>query len=307
MDKQLSYQAPSDSSPLSNVRAGTWKDFINVIKPGIIRSNLLASLAGFWVASQWEIDYINLIWMLIGSTLIMASSCAFNNYYDREMDMKMTRTRDRALPMGRLQPGVVLWYSIILGVAGLAVLFLLVNPLSGVLGLVGMVVYAIIYTIWLKRTSTWSTSVGAISGAMPPVIGYVAVTETFDLGALLLFAILFLWQPPHFWALGIRRTEEYRAAGFPLLPVVKGIKRTKIQMIPYVALLLPVSILLYVYDYVGWICLGISVIFSLSWLILTLAGLWTKVDELWAKKNFLFSINYIMVVLIIIIIDTVHK
>src|SRR5690606_9760353 len=124
----------------------------------------------------------------------------------------------------------------------------------------------VIYTIWLKRTSTWSTSVGGISGAMPPVIGYVAVSGEMDLGAWLLFAMLFLWQPPHFWALGIRRKEEYRAAGYPLLPVVKGTLRTKIQMIPYVVLLVASTVLLFVYDYVGWIFLIVSGALGLIWL-----------------------------------------
>ncbi|WP_152396808.1 heme o synthase [Paenibacillus guangzhouensis] len=310
MDKQLSYQAPSsDSAPLSQVsiQAGSWKDFINVIKPGILRSNLIAAFGGFWLASKWDINFVSLVWMLLGTTLVMASSCAFNNYYDREMDMKMTRTRDRALPTGRLTPTVVLWYSIILGVLGLAVLFVFTNVLAGVLGLVGMLVYGGIYTLWLKRTSTWSTSVGAISGAMPPVIGYVAVTNAIDMGAILLFALLFLWQPPHFWALGIRRVEEYRAAGFPLLPVVKGIRRTKFQMIPYVALLVLVSVLFYVYGYVGWIFLCVATLLSAAWLFMTFSGFKAKVDEIWAKKHFFMSINYLMVVFFIMIIDTAHK
>lgn len=308
MDKQLSYKAPSDNTPLSQValRAGSWKDFLNVIKPGILRSNLIAAFGGFWLASKWNIDYISLIWMLLGTTLVMASSCAFNNYYDRELDMKMTRTADRALPTGRLTPAVVLWYSIVLGILGLGVLFLFVNVLAGVLGIVGMLVYGGIYTMWLKRTSTWSTSVGAISGAMPPVIGYVAVTEQIDIGAILLFALLFLWQPPHFWALGIRRVEEYRAAGFPLLPVVKGIKRTKIQMVPYVTLLVAVSILFYAYGYVGWIFLSIATLLSVIWLIMTLSGFKAKLDEAWAKQNFFMSINYLMVVFIVMIFDTAH-
>ena len=236
MDKQMTYRGPSDSVTLTPgpIRVGLWKEFIQLTKPGIIRSNLMAAFAGFWVAAKWDIPWLTLLWMVAGTTLVLASSCVFNNYFDRDFDMKMERTKKRALPEGRLTPNTVLSYAIILGAAGLAVLFGLVNILSGIVGIAGMFFYVVIYTLWLKRTSTWSTSVGGISGAMPPVIGYVAVTGQLDMGAALLFALLFLWQPPHFWALGIRRVEEYRAAGYPLLPVVKGITRTKWQMIPYV-------------------------------------------------------------------------
>lgn len=309
MDNQWRYQSSSDSAAMSAKlppKGASWRDFITVTKPGIIRSNLIAAFAGFWLASGWNVQYGSLIWTLLGTMLVMASACVFNNYFDRDLDMKMERTRERGLPTGRLKPGVVRVYGIILGILGLAVLFTFSGVLAGVFGIVGVFVYVVVYTLWLKRTSTWSTSVGAISGAMPPVIGYVAVTGKVDLGAVLLFAMLFLWQPPHFWALGIRRKEEYRAAGFPLLPVVKGVRRTKYQMIPYVALLLPIPVLMYVYNYAGIFFLVISSALSLIWLYLTLKGLRVKDDEAWAKQNFFFSINYLTVSLIVLVLNTTH-
>jgi heme o synthase len=160
--------------------------------------------------------------------------------------------------------------------------------------------------MWLKRTSTWSTSIGGISGAMPPVIGYCSVTDSIDIGAWILFAWLFLWQPAHFWSLAIRRVEEYRAAGFPLLPVVKGIERTKLQMIPYIALLIPTGILLYTYDYVGVVFLIISTLLSTGWLVQTLMGLRAKDIDKWAKTNFLISVNYLMIIFILMMVDTAH-
>ncbi|SEU19991.1 heme o synthase [Paenibacillus sp. NFR01] len=308
MDNQLRYQASSDSASMSakSPEGASWRDFVTVTKPGIIRSNLIAAFAGYWVASGWDVAYGRLILTLLGTMLVMASACVFNNYFDRDLDMKMERTRERGLPTGRLKPATVLVYAIVLGIAGLAVLFAFSGVLAGIFGFVGMFVYVVVYTLWLKRTSTWSTSVGAISGAMPPVIGYVAVTGTVDLGAWLLFAMLFLWQPPHFWALGIRRKEEYRAAGFPLLPVVKGVRRTKLQMIPYVTLLLPVPVLLYAYDYAGIFYLVIALALSVAWLYLTLKGLSAKDDETWAKKNFFFSINYLTLSLIALVLNTIH-
>src|SRR5690606_22402345 len=244
------------------------------------------------------------IWMLIGSTLTMASATVINNYYDRELDMKMERTRNRTLPSQRMKPAHVLIYGIILGVVGLTVLFTQVNVISGILGVIGWIAYIVIYTMWLKRTSTWSTSVGGISGAMPPVIGYCAVTSEFDMGAFLLFAFLFLWQPAHFWSLAIRRVEEYRAAGFPLLPVVKGVKRTKIQMIPYLVLLLVTVILLYTYNLAGMFYLIVSTVLTVIWIIHTLTGFTAKDDDKWAKTNFLISVNYLMIVFIMLIINT---
>lgn len=309
MDR-ISYTAPTESAALSvrptpPGKTATWKDFIALTKPGILRSNLIAAFAGFWVASQWHLQYGKLILMLLGTVLVMASSCVFNNYFDRDMDMKMSRTQNRVLPTGKMSPKTVLWYAIILGILGLSVLFIGNGWLAGAFGALGMLVYVVVYTLWLKRSSTWSTSIGAISGAMPPVIGYVAAAGKVDLGAILLFAMLFLWQPPHFWALGIRRVEEYRAAGFPLLPVVKGIPRTKVQMIPYLVLLLPIPVLMYVYGYTGLWFLVIGELLSLSWLLMALMGFKSQENEAWAKKVFLFSINYLTVSMIVMILDTV--
>lgn len=286
------------------------KDLISLTKPRLLRLNMFAALGGYWVASKWQIDIMLMIWMLIGSTLTMASATVVNNYWDRELDLRMERTKNRTLPMGRMKPASVLAYGLILGITGIAILFLLVNTITGILGLIGWLAYIVIYTIWLKRTSTWSTSVGGISGAMPPVIGYCAVVGTVDIGAWLLFAFLFLWQPAHFWSLAIRRVEEYRTAGFPLLPVVKGIKRTKLQMIPYIFLLLPTVILIYVYDYAGIYFLIIALLFTVAWLIHTLMGLKitdTKETDKWAKINFIISINYLMIVFIAMIANTLPQ
>jgi protoheme IX farnesyltransferase len=281
----------------------SWRDYVHVTKPRIVLSNLIAAFAGFWLASRWEIDWGLMVVTLAGSALVMGSACAFNNVVDREMDVKMERTSRRPLAVGRLKPRSVIIYAAILFLIGEALLFA-ANALTALFGFIGFFVYVVVYTIWLKRTSTWSTSVGGISGAMPPVIGYVAVTNEADIGAWLLFAILFLWQPPHFWALGIRRVEEYRAAGFPLLPVVKGVRRTKIQMVPYVALLIAATTLMYVYDYVGIFYLIVTGAMGLIWLAYCLAGFVAKDDASWARKTFLFSVNYLTVINIMLVLNT---
>ncbi|MBP3962299.1 heme o synthase [Paenibacillus lignilyticus] len=281
-----------------------FKEYVALTKPNLVRLNAFAGFGGFWVASKWDIDWLLLLYMLIGSVLTMASACVINNYWDRELDKKMERTKNRALPTNRLSPTNVLVYGIVLGIAGVTVLFTLVNPISGWLGLLGFFVYVVIYTMWLKRTSTWSTSIGGVSGAMPPVIGYCAVTGVVDEGAWLLFALLFLWQPAHFWSLAIRRVEEYRAAGFPLLPVIKGIHRTKLQMNPYILLLIPTGILFFTYGYVGYAFLIISLLGGVLWLVHTLIGLKAQDNNKWAKTNFIISINYLMIVFLVMIVDT---
>lgn len=300
MNKQMGVKSSSNTTiPVK------WRDFWDITKPRIIRTNLIAAFGGFWLASQWNIQWTVLMMMLLGTSLVMASSCVLNNYFDRDLDTRMDRTKDRATATGRMKPSIVLWYAIVLGVTGMLILFQ-INLLSGLLGLLGMFVYVVIYTLWLKRTSTWSTSIGGISGAMPPVIGYCAVTGRIDMGAWLLFAYLFLWQPPHFWTLAIRQREDYARAGFPLLPVVKGVERTKWQMIPYVTLLIPVSILFYTYHYAGIFFLIVSLISGGLWLIDCLKGLRIspeKTDD-WAKKNFLYSIQYLTITFILMILNT---
>ncbi|MCL6457966.1 MAG: heme o synthase [Gorillibacterium sp.] len=285
-------------------RSFTWKDFVYITKPGILFSNLITVFGGFWLASHWEIQWVLLLWTLLGTTLVMASGCVLNNYLDRELDVKMARTRKRALPAGRLQARIVFIYGIALGAIGTAILYVFVNPLTALLGLIGVVVYVIIYTAWLKRTSVWCTTVGAIAGAMPPMMGYVAVTQRIDEIAIILFAILFLWQPPHFWALGVRRMEEYRAAGFPMLPVVKGVRATKISMLRYVIPLIPVSLTLYLYDVVGLVYLIGSAVLGLGWLYFVAQGFKEQDDDRWAKKVFIYSINYLMLMFLLMILDT---
>lgn len=310
MEKHLEIGLKADETA-STVEVSTqplsWRDFVQLAKPGIIFSNSITAFGGFWIASGWKIDWVLMIFTLIGTALVMASGCVLNNYLDRDMDTKMTRTQKRVLASGKISPQIVLTYGILLGVIGISILGLLTSPLAALLGLIGLFVYVWIYTAWFKRTSVWSTFVGSFSGAMPPVIGYCAVTPELDKGALILFGILFLWQPPHFWALGIRRMEEYRAAGFPLLPVVRGTYVTKISMIRYIVLLVPVSLMLTFFGYTGQIYLYTATVLGLWWAFLCIKGFKAQDEELWAKKTFIFSINYLTILFLVMVIDTVAR
>lgn len=310
MGKQIGLDLPADSAQAvaeAEVNQGpaTWRDFVQLAKPGIIFSNSITAFGGFWVASGWNVNWLQMLYTMIGTALVMASGCVLNNYLDRDMDTKMARTQNRATATGKLPAQVVLWYGIILGIIGVSGLWLLVNPMSALLGMLGLFLYVWVYTAWFKRTSVWSTFVGSFSGAVPPVIGYCAVHQDLDAGALILFGIMFLWQPPHFWALGIRRVEEYRAAGFPLLPVVKGSYITKMAMMRYVVLIVPVSLLLYVYGYVNVVYFYAAALMGLYWVFLCLKGFKAEDEVQWAKKMFIYSINYLTLLFIIIVLTTV--
>ncbi|WP_163855520.1 heme o synthase [Paenibacillus elgii] len=287
--------------------ATAWKDWVSVIKPRIMTSNLFCAFAGYCLASRWEFDLSVLTYMLVGTALILAAASMANNVLDRFRDVHMERTRNRPLPGGRLNPRIVAAAAIVAGLIGLAVLYAFGNPLSMALGFVGIFVYVVIYTAWLKPTSTWSTSVGGISGAMPPMIGYCSYSNELNLGAWLLFLVLFLWQPPHFWALGILKKDEYRAAGYPLLPVVKGARRTKWQMLPYVAALFPVTYLLYAHDCVGAVYLLTSTALLGIWFLQCLSGLFTKDDRGWAKASFKLSLYYLTFSFLIIIVESAWR
>lgn len=289
-------------------RRATIKDYYKLIKPGIIISNSLATFAGFWIASGKQIDsWALLFFSMVGTALVMASGTVLNNYLDRDLDAKMIRTSKRALPSGLIKPSVVLIYGICLGVIGLTMLYFGTTMLAALFGLLGLFIYVWIYTAWFKRTSEWSTFVGAFSGAMPPVVGYYSIDDAPGMaGALILFAFLFLWQPPHFWALGIMRTEDYRAAGFPLLPVVKGTEVTKFAMMRYIVLIVPVSILLTVYGYTGTFYLIGATVLGLVWAVIGFMGFKQGTDnDKWARKMFLFSINYLTILLLLMVLDTV--
>lgn len=288
-------------------KEGVLRDWVELTKPRILQLNLFAAFGGYWLAAKWSVHAGTLLWMLLGTTLTMASACVMNNIWDYRLDRKMTRTKTRPLATGRLSLKSAWLYAIVLGLAGESVLFWKVNTLCGWLGLTGIVVYVLIYTMWLKRTSTWSTAIGGVSGAMPPVIGYCSFTNELDMGAVLLFALLFLWQPAHFWSLAIRRVEEYRAAGYPLLPVQKGIRRTQHQMIPYVLLLVPTVLLLYWLNYAGVVFLCVALAASAAWGWHTLRGTSAGSTDRWARTNFLFSVNYLMIVFIIMIVDTTGR
>lgn len=287
-------------------RTGTIRDLISVTKVGITLANLMTVFAGLWVAAAGQDDGVSgslIFYTLIGTAMVIMAGTCLNNYIDRDLDKHMERTSARALPNGRLNPLVVLWIGIGFAVVGTSLLTFLVNPLTALVGLVGLFDYVVIYTMWLKRTSTLSTVWGGISGAVPIVMGWTAVTNNMDMGAWILFLWMFLWQPPHFLALAIRRADDYGKAGIPLLPVVKGFEVTKRHMLRWVSALIPASFLLFWYSPVGYAYLITATVLGLGWLVLSVYGFFAKDTIKWARISFVFSLIYLTVLNIVMIVE----
>jgi len=179
----------------------------------------------------------------------------------------------------------------------------LVNPLAALLAMIGHFVYVGVYSLWLKRTTTLNTVIGGISGAVPPMIGWVAVTGSIDPPAWILFIFMFLWQPPHFLALAMRKVEDYRAAGVPMLPVVRGFTEAKRQNLLYVAAMVPASLLLVQMGVVGLLYLVVATVLGLVYIGLSLEGFFTKDDNRWARRMFVYSLVYLTVMLLVMIVD----
>jgi protoheme IX farnesyltransferase len=193
-----------------------------------------------------------IFWVTIGGYLMAGGANAINMWFDRDIDTHMARTRLRPIAAGRISPAVGLAFGVTLGVGAFALFWHFVNPLSAWLALGGLLFYVFIYTVWLKRTSTQNIVVGGAAGAFPPLVGWAAMTGGIDLVAVYLFAIVFFWTPPHFWALALIKRGEYARVGVPMLPVIRGERRTKVEMLVYTLLLLPLTLLPAAFGAMGW-------------------------------------------------------
>lgn len=279
-----------------------FKTYYQLTKPGIIYGNAITAAAGFLLASKGHVDIKLFLAALIGLSFIIASGCVFNNYLDRDIDAKMQRTKNRAIVRGAVSKKGAIIFGALLLVLGCAVLSLFTNHYSLSAALTGFLVYVFIYTP-LKRRTVYGTLIGAIAGATPPVVGYTAVTNRFDSGALILFLILVCWQMPHFYAIAIYRLKDYAAASIPVLPVKQGIKTAKMHMLLYVAAFIFAAASLTYFGFTGYVYLGVMLLLGLFWLWMALKGFKVTDNTLWAKKMFRFSLVVITLLCVIIPID----
>lgn len=266
------------------------KKYLFLTKPGILFGNFVTTLGGFFLAAQGQVDFLLLILTLLGTTLVVASGCVINNIIDQDIDHKMERTQNRALVKKTISPTVAFLFAVVLGFIGFALLWFEVNAYAFLFAIIGFVVYVFFYSLWSKRTSIHQTIIGSISGASPPVIGYVAVSQQFDVAALLIFLAYGLWQMPHSWAIAIYRFDDYKNAGIPILPVARSVYRTKVECVIYILLFAAVLNGLYCFGYTNIFFLITFNALTAYWLYLAIIGFKAKNDQIWAKRVFLYSV-----------------
>jgi protoheme IX farnesyltransferase len=276
-----------------------FKLYYRLAKPGIVYGNVMAVAAGFLLASKWHVNFGLLLAVLAGMVLVIASACVSNNYIDRDIDKKMSRTKKRALVSGEIAGRSALIFGSMLGIAGFLILGLYSNGLTLATAIVGWFFYVFIYG-YAKRHSVHGTLVGAIPGATPPVAGYLAVTDHLDGGALSLFLILVCWQMPHFYAIAMFRRDDYKAASLPVWPVKNGMRSTKLQILLYVSLFTVAVSLLGVLGYAGSGFLVVMVLLGLYWLWRAAQGFRAKDDVKWARKMFGSSLIVLLVLCVML-------
>jgi len=280
------------------------KKYIFVTKPGIVFGNLISVAGGLLLASKGRIDVTLLLCTLIGMSMVIASGCVFNNVIDRKMDRKMTRTQNRVLARGLMSPGVALLYGTLLGVAGMVLLWAAINVLSVAIVLAGFAIYVGLYSLYLKRRSIYGTLTGSLAGAAPALAGYCAVTNRFDMGAVILLLIFSLWQMPHAYAIAVFRFRDYAAAEIPILPVKRGIPATKKHVVGYMMGFVAATLMPTFGGYTGYYYLAVAAATGLLWLSLAWRGCRTSDDRGWAKKLFVSSVLIITVLCVMMSIDS---
>ncbi len=269
------------------------KNYCLLMKPGIIMGNIVVTAGGFALASKGTFNLPLFFATLIGLAFIIASACVFNNYIDRDTDKKMKRTKDRGLATGAISAYGAILFGVILGILGALVLYTFTNLITVSVALVGFFVYVILYS-FSKYYSIHGTIVGSVAGAIPPVVGYCAVSNRIDAAAVILFFMMVMWQMPHFFAIAIYRIDDYMEASIPVMPVIRGMRETKIYMMLYVIAFTTVSILLTVYGYTGISYLVIVALLGVAWIRLCAKGFSCKNDKLWARQMFIFSLVVVM-------------
>jgi protoheme IX farnesyltransferase len=264
--------------------------YYRLTKPGIVYGNLLTIIAGFLFASKWHIVLKLFASTVVGMALVIAAACVYNNFIDRGIDKRMARTKKRALVRGEISGSSALTFASVLLVVGFFMLAMWTNALVVWAAVIGFVDYVVLYG-WSKRTTPLSTLVGSVSGSAPIVAGYVAASNHFDASALILFLIMTFWQMPHFYAIGMYRFDDYKAAGLPVLPVARGANITKRHIVAYIVAFLCANAALTIFGKAGITYAIVVCGLSLVWLARGRDGFrHHKDDAVWAKKMFLFSL-----------------
>ena len=279
-------------------------DYVSLAKPRIIPLLLITALGGMMMARRgWPSTGLVLL-TLLGGAMAAAGAAAINCWIDRDIDRSMTRTRHRPLPDGRIAPSHALLFGIGLGLAAFLLLAFKVNVLAASLAISGLLFYVFVYTLWLKRSTVQNIVIGGAAGAVPPLVGWAAVTNSLDLTALYLFAIIFLWTPPHFWALALRLRHDYARAGVPMLPVVRGELVARRQIVVYTVVLVALSLLIVLSGALGRLYLAGAALLGGGFVALAIIN-WRGRRQRWSRWLFDYSIAYLALLFTVMVADRV--
>ncbi|MBS0579341.1 MAG: protoheme IX farnesyltransferase [Proteobacteria bacterium] len=279
-----------------------WRRYLELTKPKVVALITFTAIVGTLLASPGAPPLDALVFGNLGIALAAACAATINHVLDRRIDELMARTRARPLPTGELTERNALAFAAVLGVSSMAILAFLVNLLTAVLTFLSLIGYAVVYTLWLKRATSQNIVIGGAAGAAPPVLGWAAVTNSVDPDALLLFLIIFIWTPPHFWALAIARRDEYARAGIPMLPVTHGVEYTRLQVLLYTVLLVLVTLMPFITHMSGLLYLAAALVLNAGFLYYALALKITARVEL-PMRVFRFSITYLMWLFAALLLD----
>lgn len=282
----------------------TIRAYYSLTKPGVLYGNAITTVAGYLFATGRHLDFILFAATVLGSTFVIASACVINNYFDQDIDRLMERTSKRAIIAGLVSPKGALAFGIILGLVGFSILAWLTNGLVVVLGAVGFIDYVFFYAMLSKRLSWHGTLVGSISGAIPVLAGYCAVSGRIDINAALVFLILFFWQMPEFYSIAIYRRKEYAKAKVPVISVVKGVTFTKVAILIYTLAYVICTLLLAVWGKAGYVYLVVMLILGAQWINHGLKAFKAKDSDKWARKMFRLSLVNLLVFSFLISVDT---
>lgn len=280
----------------------SWRNYLELCKPKVVALIVFTAIVGMLLAVPGWPPMDTFIYATVGIALASSSAAALNHYIDQKADAQMARTQNRPLPKGELQSKNVIVFAIAIGLISMVILGLLVNTLTAVLTFLSLIGYAVIYTVYLKRMTPQNIVIGGAAGAAPPVLGWCAMSGDINPHALLLFLIIFVWTPPHFWALAIARRDEYAKVDIPMLPVTHGVPFTRLQILLYTILLILVTLLPYLTGMSGLFYLLIAVFLGLGFLYYAIQMMIHKTDKM-AMKTFGFSIFYLMGMFAALLID----
>lgn len=284
----------------------TLRGYIALTKPRIISLLVFTALGGMFLGARGVPDPLLVILVLGGGALAAGGANALNHYLDRDIDGLMGRTAGRPIVSGNIPPQHAMWFGIALNVVAFIILGAFVNILSALLTLSATLFYVFVYTKALKRSTPQNIVIGGAAGAIPPMVGWVAVTGTLGLPALYMFAIVFFWTPPHFWALSLMIKDDYQRAGIPMLPVVAGVKNTKLYILLYTILLLALTLMFFTTRAVGWVYFGGSLALGIGFIYYAFRLMRRDGIE-GAKAAYLYSLAYLALLFLVIMVDSLVR